>query len=205
MFFVNQDSILLQNEFIEGIDYFLKKDEHFIPYKAASSGEIHQISTLFYIASNIDEKTVILIDEPENSLHPRWQKDFSKKILDLFALYSPSVVVATHSPLLISSSNKESEQCQTYLVKNFALTPLPINDNDLESLVWNLFGVVTPQSNFLSRYLVNMMNDLDSNVITLDDVQNRLDEFRHACYDDEQRRIFDEIQQMATEMVEDRL
>jgi predicted ATPase len=80
-----------------------------------SSGE-QQILILFsYIAFNSGDGRVFIIDEPELSLHIKWQEDFLEK-LDLITPKSTQLILATHSPIL--ANNK----------KNKAITLLPYND-----------------------------------------------------------------------------
>jgi len=59
------------------------------------------ISLLFITASlfNIDDLDVILIDEPELSLHPEIQKRVMKKILEISQ--NKQIIIATHSPYFI--------------------------------------------------------------------------------------------------------
>ncbi len=49
---------------------------------------------------------ILLVDEPENSLHPSWQQ----KILNLYKKTGENnqVFIATHSPFIISSSPPEN-------------------------------------------------------------------------------------------------
>jgi len=42
----------------------------------ASSGEYHFIFTMINILSNIEKNSLVLIDEPEMSLHPNWQVNY---------------------------------------------------------------------------------------------------------------------------------
>lgn len=72
-----------------------------------SSGEKTLISEiLFLYLSDIKDK-VILIDEPELSLHPTWQG----KILKLYENYAKNnncqIIIATHSPLILGSAKNE--------------------------------------------------------------------------------------------------
>jgi len=46
-------------------------------------------------------KGLLLIDEAENHLHPKWQKVFLKNILTLFPKLQ--IIVSTHSPFIVSS------------------------------------------------------------------------------------------------------
>lgn len=43
------------------------------PFEDASSGEKHFIYELVSIANNIKNNALILVDEPEISMHPNWQ------------------------------------------------------------------------------------------------------------------------------------
>ncbi len=44
---------------------------------------------------------VLLIDEAENHLHPRWQKRFLRTVLDIFP--NLQIIATTHSPFIVSS------------------------------------------------------------------------------------------------------
>ena len=44
---------------------------------------------------------LLLIDEAENHLHPKWQKSFLNSILDIFPYLQ--IIVTTHSPFIVSS------------------------------------------------------------------------------------------------------
>jgi predicted ATP-binding protein involved in virulence len=66
-----------------------------------SSGEQHELVLIFDLLFNTDENTLILIDEPELSLHISWQRKFLDDLKDIIALNNVSVIVATHSPNII--------------------------------------------------------------------------------------------------------
>ena len=72
-------------------------DDALSPIDTLSSGE-RQIVGLMYSASNIDQSSVILVDEPEISLHVDWQR----KILGAMVRQLPSkqLIVCTHSPVI---------------------------------------------------------------------------------------------------------
>lgn len=69
-----------------------------------SSGEKQEI-VLFYdlIFSNTTDKLMLLIDEPEISLHISWQKKFLDDLLEVAKHRNIQVIVATHSPQIVSS------------------------------------------------------------------------------------------------------
>ena len=71
--------------------------------KSASSGQLSMVSALISLASAIDSGSLVLIDEPELSLHPEWQVKYVDLLAKTFARYEGChFVVATHSPLVIS-------------------------------------------------------------------------------------------------------
>ncbi|MEY0278582.1 AAA family ATPase [Providencia rettgeri] len=70
----------------------------------ASSGELSLLFTMSSIAGEIQDGSLILIDEPEISLHPKWQLNFLSLLTDVFSNYKAChFIIATHSPNIISS------------------------------------------------------------------------------------------------------
>jgi predicted ATP-binding protein involved in virulence len=70
---------------------------------ALSSGEQQEIIMLYDLLFKIQQNAIILIDEPEISLHVIWQKAFVKNMLSISKLRpSISFLIATHSPQIIN-------------------------------------------------------------------------------------------------------
>ncbi len=68
-----------------------------------SSGEQHQVVLLYELIFKTQEDVLVLIDEPEISLHVAWQKDFLDDLKSIIDIQNMVVVVATHSPQIINS------------------------------------------------------------------------------------------------------
>lgn len=66
-----------------------------------SSGEQHELVLLYDLLFNSPEHTLVLIDEPEISLHVAWQREFLNDIQRVASLASLRFLVATHSPQII--------------------------------------------------------------------------------------------------------
>ncbi|MUH00032.1 AAA family ATPase [Scytonema sp. UIC 10036] len=62
---------------------------------ALSSGE-RQIITLIYAATNMSKQQLVLIDEPEISLHIDWQRELLQKMSE--QLPNHQIIACTHSP-----------------------------------------------------------------------------------------------------------
>lgn len=69
-----------------------------------SSGEQHELILLYGLIFNTKEDTLLLIDEPEISLHIAWQKKFLPDLRRIIELAPMDVVLATHSPQLLSGN-----------------------------------------------------------------------------------------------------
>lgn len=67
-----------------------------------SSGEQHEVVLLFELIFNTNSNMLVLIDEPEMSLHVTWQKEFIKDLLQIIELQKFQVLIATHSPSIIN-------------------------------------------------------------------------------------------------------
>lgn len=67
-----------------------------------SSGEQHELVMFYDLIFNTSEKSLILIDEPELSLHVKWQLDYVDELLRVISSVGFSTVLATHSPQIIN-------------------------------------------------------------------------------------------------------
>ena len=75
-----------------------------IPLKELSSGEQHMIVLIYTLLfhNTLDEHELILIDEPELSLHIVWQKRFIADLVKIMKLLNFDVMIATHSPSIVN-------------------------------------------------------------------------------------------------------
>lgn len=71
--------------------------------KRASSGEQCLLVLILGVAGHIRDGSLVLIDEPEISLHPKWQEEFMMLLTTSFSDYKGcQFIVATHSPQIIA-------------------------------------------------------------------------------------------------------
>ena len=66
-----------------------------------SSGEQHELVLHYDLLFRVPSNTIVLIDEPELSLHVAWQKRFLSDLVDIVKLASFDVLIATHSPFIV--------------------------------------------------------------------------------------------------------
>lgn len=72
-----------------------------LPLTCLSSGEQHELVLLFELLFKVQEHSLILIDEPEISLHLAWQQHFLSDLGQMVKLSNFDVLLATHSPAII--------------------------------------------------------------------------------------------------------
>lgn len=71
--------------------------------KQLSSGEQHMFILYYHLLFKYAPNTLILLDEPEISLHISWQKDFIADLLQIMELNPMTLLIATHAPSIVRS------------------------------------------------------------------------------------------------------
>lgn len=102
--FVNErllNKVLEVND-AEGLVVRRKSDNETIDLDSLSSGEQHEIILLVDMLFNVPKGAIVLIDEPEISLHVAWQIDFIPMVAKIADLIDFVFIVATHSPQIIN-------------------------------------------------------------------------------------------------------
>lgn len=82
--------------------YFRTSTNKELDLAALSSGEQHEVVLLYELIFNTTPNTIVLIDEPEISLHITWQKEFLKDLIKIVKMQNFQVLIATHSPSIIN-------------------------------------------------------------------------------------------------------
>ncbi|MEB0105819.1 AAA family ATPase [Pseudomonas sp. MH9.3] len=172
----------------------------FLRIDQASSGELAMIASQIFILTNVRDGSLILIDEPENSLHPQWQKDYVNKLGDLIGRYDVEVHIATHSPLIVSGiRNSEDRISFHYAETGFSTLgdhPVP----SVEESLWEQFETITPESRYVSDHVVDLLEDLDNKKRTFYEVTQALESMERASYDERQGKVLEAAKKLAIEI-----
>lgn len=112
--------------------------------KDLSTGERTLLSKMLYLHLKEPKNKIILIDEPETSLHPSWQNKILKFYENFAKINNNQVIIATHSPHIIGSS--KNEYLRT-LRKNKngkieAINGLKAHGRDINSILFDVMGEV---------------------------------------------------------------
>lgn len=75
-----------------------------IPLSNLSSGEQHELVLFYELLFNTPDNSLILIDEPEISLHITWQNEFINDLTEISKINNIKSIIATHSPDIINNN-----------------------------------------------------------------------------------------------------
>ncbi|WBG62503.1 AAA family ATPase [Pseudomonas citronellolis] len=174
------------------LNLFLKKNSgETISVEDASSGEIQLLASLAFIGSKIENGSAIIIDEPENSLHPRWQRGYINRIFDLFSYFDISLIIATHSPMIISGIESAGVDAKIYKINNKKLESLSLEDRNLEYLMWDAFRIITPESPFLSRHIADLLNEHANGKLSYEALEKEFELLKMATTDEKQKTLIE--------------
>lgn len=98
--FKHKQLMINRDEGLIAIDSF----GHPIPITALSSGEQHELVITYELLFRTPSNTLLLIDEPEISLHVAWQKSFINDLLYISQIVGFESIVATHSPFIVGDN-----------------------------------------------------------------------------------------------------
>jgi energy-coupling factor transporter ATP-binding protein EcfA2 len=85
-----------------------------LPVESLSSGEQHLLAVFTMLLFTAEAGSLVLIDEPEISLHAAWKHAFLADIEMVSKLIEHTVVLATHSSALINSRWELVEELELY-------------------------------------------------------------------------------------------
>lgn len=74
--------------------------------EAMSSGHAIVLLTLTKLVETVEEKTLVLLDEPESHLHPPLLSAFTRALADLLHRRNGVAIIATHSPVVLQEVPK---------------------------------------------------------------------------------------------------
>jgi predicted ATPase len=142
-----QEKIFLEiNKYFEAVNAFLDKkelrynidqnrrlprvglrfpDNTWSSIRVMSSGE-RQLLTMLYAVTKMNEDSLVLIDEPEISLHIDWQEDLLEKMMG--QLGDRQIIVCTHSPSVAAGYGENMIE----ITPDFELTPNSPDTNRAE-------------------------------------------------------------------------
>lgn len=125
-----------------------------LPLSMLSSGELSLFLRIFDLYDYVEHESIILIDEPETHLHPKWIKGYVKILNELLGKKRCHVIIATHSPLIVSDVPKNS----IVALKNFGgfIEQVKIRERTLglnyDEILSEVFDLDDDKGNMIHEY-----------------------------------------------------
>lgn len=196
------EKLLRKTGTVSHVGYHLFRNRESFPLLEACSGELLFITTIAFISTHIEPRSIIAIDEPETSLHPTWQQNYVRTLLDLFHHYEPRILISTHSPIIISAAEYAQGDAQKnglFVYQMMDGQPQPFNyaGLSLEAMYDRLFGLITPKNHYLSQRAVAILNELNSGERNLENALREIRDLRGKSYDAKQQAVLTKIENLA--------
>lgn len=170
------------------------KDNKKLTFDSCSSGEKHILFAYMGILSRISNNTLILIDEPEISLHPEWQIRYVSTLSKLFAQYQNCCfILASHSHYFVSELKNESSSIvvlRRSLDNDFPeaeIIPYDTYSWSAENIIYNVFGVRTTRNFYFEgdlSYLLKSLEEFDSSEESKHAIQSQIIKLRKYVFNE---------------------
>ena len=168
-------------------EILLKRGDNF-PLQESSSGEYQFFASIVGLIATIKPtNSLVLIDEPEISLHPNWQMKYFSFIRELFSHpeYSTChILVATHSHFLISDLKGDSSNIIGLKREGNEIKIIDL-PKDLDTFGWsaedvlyNVFNVLSTRNKYVAEDIAKILNELASGD------KNKINKLSKEKYDD---------------------
>ncbi len=118
--------------------------------KKMSSGHFLVLLTITKLVDTVEEKTLVLIDEPESHLHPPLLSAFIRTLSDLLLNRNGLAIIATHSPVVLQEIPKQcvSKISRHGMSTNISRPSIETFGENIGILTREIFGLEVSKSGF---------------------------------------------------------
>lgn len=165
-----------------------------------SSGEYHLFTTLIALGFSLQNGAVVLIDEPENSLHPQWQQEFMATLFEMCDFMDDGhLVISTHSPLIVSSAHPNSTIIDLSSI-NEGTSSRPIAFGaSADEILFDQFGIASSRNPLVVELVQKAVNLVEHNLAN----SNEFTQIRHNLKEvGEQLRADDPLKDVIDALLE---
>jgi predicted ATPase len=182
---------LIELKLVESPLLKVYKGEYF-DFEYASSGEKHILFTMINIAAKISDNSLVLIDEPELSLHPNWQMKYVNSFKRMFKDYKGChFIMASHSHYIISDLEPNSSTIvsikNTNNIKHLRKCELLDFDTyawSAENVLYNVFGVRTVRNHYFEMDLRKLIKLISEKSNDIDSIEKLVKKLKNLSIDD---------------------
>ncbi|WP_432239578.1 AAA family ATPase [Herbaspirillum robiniae] len=176
---LQSDPVFKAAELINMIDTdFSEKEQHeevLKIFKALSSGHKIVLLILTRLVEKVEERTLVLIDEPEAHLHPPLLAAMTRAISELLVSRNGVAIVATHSPIIL----QEVPRSCVWIIDRI-LTAAKVERPSIETFAENVgilsrevFQLELSQSGY-NQLLLKLSQEYEDYEDAIDHMKNRI-------------------------------
>ncbi len=149
-------------------------------FSDASSGEANILSTLIALIPLIEDESLILIDEPEISLHPLWQGRYINLLKQIFERYCGChIIIASHSHFMVTDLPPGGSSVVTLKAnKKGRVTSELVEESTFgwsaEDILLNVFEMPTTRNFYFSQTIRKALELLADNEHSKDELSSQI-------------------------------
>ena len=175
---------LKQYDLVQATSVVFYKNGKQIASEEMSSGEFAMLSMVLSISTAAsDSHTLILIDEPELSLHPNWQMTIIDNLDRALKNQVCHLLIATHSHMLVSDlPMNRSSVSQWEKDKDGNLIANRIEENtygwSAEEVLLKVFKTATDRNRYFGERIAKLLEQMGNDTISKEAVADELNELQ---------------------------
>lgn len=175
---------LKQYDLVQATSVVFYKNGKQIASEEMSSGEFAMLSMVLSISTAAsDSHTLILIDEPELSLHPNWQMTIIDNLDRALKDQVCHLLIATHSHMLVSDlPMNRSSVSQWEKDKDGNLIANRIGENtygwSAEEVLLKVFKTATDRNRYFGERIAKLLEQMGNDTISKEAVADELNELQ---------------------------
>ena len=152
---------------------YFSKISHYL--NSMSSGHAVVLLTITRLVATVDEKTLVLIDEPESHLHPPLLSAFIRALSDLLFDRNGLAIIATHSPVVLQEIPRSCvwKINRVGAAINISRPDIETFGENVGTLTNEIFGLEVTKSGFFDL-LVKSVNNGKSYIEIIAEYNNQL-------------------------------
>lgn len=144
------------------------KDYENYNFMDSSSGETNLLCQFIGILSAIQEDSLVIIDEPENSAHPNWQINYIGWLKEIFDQYnSCHFVIATHSHFILTDLQENNSAIIALEKADGKLKNIAENLNtfcwSVDDILYNVFHVRNTRNSVFENKMLRLYQMISDN------------------------------------------
>ncbi|WP_299211221.1 AAA family ATPase [uncultured Tateyamaria sp.] len=164
------------------ISLLFRKNDMEVQFSDLSSGEQQILGTIIRFVAELGGHSVVVIDEPEVSLHPAWQRMYLPRLLETLQSFPQThAIIATHSHFMVSDvSDKFASLTIADRNADRLFEPFEgdVYGRSPENILYRAFGIATTSNFYVERDLTKALRIIsgvdEMNMLALNTIYQRL-------------------------------